>query len=361
MQLSQQTSQQQQRRLLRLSSWRLHDHSKRVCLFTSAEEVLPCVCSTRRRSNVTSESLFLQAFQSHSSIPTTASPEDPHSALFSTSASHSPHAASVPTERPFFFAVDCWPETGQDQGLGQEQGRGGEDEPLCGVRRICRIPKAFHTSYGAIVDPVAMTEMLSVLEPLAHVVHIVLMGLGPEIIQQHHTTRLLSRCSSKGQGQQRQGGEDEELETLVELEEAQLGAMAMALMKHGFPHVSILEGGHSAVLRFLRNCDGCGSGSPSSSASAAAVSQRGAGAGAGAGAGGVSLGMHVLVDVDQDAVAQLFSPSLSPLGDGNSNGKGAGTAVGVADLLATYGSLSMTVFRKRQPQSQSQLQTQSGA
>lgn len=264
----------------------------------------------------------MEAFQSHSS----PSPEGEHINLVPVPypAPYSGATTRDINERPFYFAVDCWPEilseTGESATLAPH-----EEGQLSGVRRICRIPKAFHMSYTAIVDPAAMTEMLSVLEPLAHVVHIVLVGLGPEIIQQHHFRKPAPHLKASA---------EEELETLVDLEEAQMGAMAMALMKHGFPHVSILEGGYSSVLRLLRNCDGCRVGTGSQQL------QRERGGEA------VSLGMHVLVDVDQEAVGQLFAPSTvaSP------SVPGAGPS-GVTDLLFnTYGLFR----RKQQPQSASQ-------
>jgi hypothetical protein len=285
--------------------------------------VLPCVCSTRRRSNVTSESLFLEAFQSHSAP--SAEGDHLHPPPLPTPAPSSGAAPKDTNERPFYFAVDCWPEILSEGGPQEPL----EEDQLSGVRRICRIPKAFHMSYTAIVDPAAMTEMLSVLEPLAHVVHIVLVGLGPEIIQQHHSRpRLLSASRTKASSS---AEDEEELETLVALEEAQMDAMAMALMKHGFPHVSILEGGYSSVLRLLRNCDGCRVGSGSQQPQRERRGET------------VSLGMHVLVDVDQEAVAQLFTPAApSPLAA--SVPGAAAVAGGVTDLLSnTYG-----LFRRRQ-------------
>lgn len=229
-------------------------------------------------------------------------------------------------ERPFYFAVDCWPELSEQEAT---QDCVDCEDRLSAVRRICRIPKAFQMSYTAIVDAHAMTEMLDVLEPLAHVVHIVLIGMGPEIIQRHH--RNLCSRAEKGRGREERDRDSSELSNLIELENAQIGAMAMALMKHGFPQVSILEGGYSSVLKYLRSCDG-------RSADSLSPSQTFRVKRTGGGEEG-PLGMHVLVDVDHDAVNDLFLPTASATTAEPQSSKGSG----VADLLSNTYSL----FRRR--------------
>jgi hypothetical protein len=304
-----------------------------MCLFTSAEEVrpspppclltlpkvLPCVCSTRRRSNITSESLFLDAFQAMASPPEDDELFPPHPHSFPNPLPDSVDA----NERPFYFAVDCWPELSEQEAAMELED--GEDR-LSAVRRICRIPKAFQMSYTAIVDAHAMSEMLSVLEPLAHVVHIVLIGMGSEIILRHH--RL---CSGRGRGREQQLSEPSHL---IELENAQIGAMAMALMKHGFPQVSILEGGYSSVLKYLRSCDGRSADSLSPLSQTFKVKR--------AGGEEVVLGVHVLVDVDHEAVNDLFLPTAN-VSPATAAEPQVSKSSGVADLLSnTY-----SMFRRR--------------
>eukprot|EP00602_Paraphysomonas_sp_CaronLab_P008091 CAMPEP_0185029328 /NCGR_PEP_ID=MMETSP1103-20130426/15560_1 /TAXON_ID=36769 /ORGANISM="Paraphysomonas bandaiensis, Strain Caron Lab Isolate" /LENGTH=837 /DNA_ID=CAMNT_0027564019 /DNA_START=268 /DNA_END=2782 /DNA_ORIENTATION=+ len=268
------------------SRYTYHTPTYRACMFTSANEVLPCVCSTRRRDNISSRMLFQEAFRNAamSVLSGDGGTNDSSSPSLPSPSTDNLHVS----EKPFFFAVDCWPE--DDNAVG---------------RRPFRIPKAFTMPYTAVVDATAMSNMLSVLEPLSNMVHIVLIGKGHEFIRQHEN-RKLAQLSPKSKPKVL----DEGLLSIATAEEdAQIGAMAMSLIKHGFSHVSILEGGYGSVLRYLRYCDGLGGldtdGSectPSSSIDTPSKNpKRGDHE-------NESLGLHVLVDVDQDEVDCLFSP-----------------------------------------------------
>ncbi len=118
---------------------------------------------------------------------------------------------------------------------------------------------------------------------------------------------------------------------MIQSEDSQIGAMAMALMKHGFPHVSILEGGYSSVLKYLRSCDGRGV-SEAAMANSTLKSKKG---------DDTPLGMHVLVDVDHERINDLFQTKSTGVGTENANPLSRGAAV--VDLLSnTYG-----MFRRR--------------
>lgn len=318
----------------------LRRRSHFLLIVLMCSQVLPCVCSTRRRSNVTSESLFLEAFRKHSTPPEGDALALP--SFFPNPLTES----SAPNERPFYFAVDCWPDLPSDQL--QSPGEDLDLDTLSSIKRICRIPKAFQMSYTAITDPQAMVEMLNVLEPLAHVVHIVLIGIGAEIIQQHQYQQSSQQKSLKlGLLMRNKEETTASVDDLVVQEEAQISAMAMALMKHGYPHVSILEGGYSSVLKYLWSCDGRGS--SSTSMVSVAPSKK---------SDEISLGMHVLVDVDNGAVQQLFQskssievPTTSTAMGSTPSASGAvrrpsGTAPSVVDLLSNTAT-AISMFRRR--------------
>jgi hypothetical protein len=228
--------------------------------------------------------------------------------------------------------------------------------------------------YTAIVDPVAMADMLSVLEPLGHVVHIVLIGLGAEILRYQHSGAGAIQTKQKGQvsrllaGRRRDEEEDSGRASLssggeadyiaaADAEDSQLGAMAMALMKHGFPYVSVLEGGYSAVIKYLLSCDGRGiddegegeeEGDLGDGNAVTPLSKREK--------GDLSLGLHVLVDVDHAAISVAFQrkpsvptaptpPPSTPLSDVSSSlaPSTSRASLAVTDMISsTYG-----LFKRR--------------
>lgn len=266
--------------------------------------MLPCVCSARRRTDTNSTVAFREAFE----------------AKYDKSTRHFPYPVTDRTSdslKPFFFAIDCWPDDSSSLDTSSN--------------RLCRIPKALQLPYTAVTDAVAMEDMLQVLEPLSHMVHFVLIGKGSDVIRFQH--RLESGSS----------GDDDGLNSSLATETALLDAMAMSLIKHGFPLVSILEGGMGGVLQFLMKCDGHAVGTENEETflSGAEIS---------------GLGLHVLVDVDNDQIDRLFNrpstvtrPSAlaqsltTPLVSVSTSA----TAAAVSELFSSSLSSTYNLFKRR--------------
>ncbi|CAE7373046.1 Aste57867_12073 [Symbiodinium microadriaticum] len=275
----------------------LHGRADRACLFTTADEVLPCVCSPRRRSDMSSSMAFQTTFVRNASVEGRAERPFP-----------CPLTDKLAVdESPFFFAIDCWPE----------------DMTMTGANalssRLFRIPKALQLPYTTVMDAMAMDEMLQVLEPLSQSVHFVLIGKGLDIIRFQHNLKCdgpLDVC---------QAGED-----------AQLAAMAMALMKRGFPHVSLLEGGAGELLRFLWRCEGRTVESSHNSDNCT----------------GSELGLHALVDVDHDEIDRLFAylTGTQPPHEQSSTSTSLAnkiTTASVTDMLSSSMNTTYNLFRRR--------------
>jgi hypothetical protein len=216
--------------------WLNGRHRDVPCLGTSVEEVLPCICSNRRYDSGRSIGNDPNR-QSLSGVPLAfqnGSVGCLRTVLQGKSESGLPFLPSLDDETrssPFFFAIDCWPEL---QDLEQ---RGGSSD------RLCKIPKALQMSYSDVMNASALDTILSILQPLAGQVHIVLIGKGDDLI----------RCNYGGDP----SATLESIRSRIHEESAQLGALALTLAKRGIPHVSILDGGYGSVLRCFWNCENC--------------------------------------------------------------------------------------------------------
>ena len=161
-----------------------------------------------------------------------------------------------------------------------------------------------------------MDEILEVLEPLSQAVHFVLIGKGADVIRFQHSAS------------------DGALEVCQGTEEAQLAAMAMALIKRGFPHVSILEGGGGAVLRYLWRCEGKSSG-PSQTHDLLTT----------------ELGLHTLVDVNYDEINRLFeylAGTMSPQSQSTTAIMASKlTTAAVTEMFSSSMNSTYNMFRKR--------------
>lgn len=249
------------------------------CVGTSAEEVLPCICSNRRYdAGGLTDSTFdrressvslafrhgtlkcLQAIKGRDDVPAKGLLPSPSSL---TAIDHS----------PFFLAIDCWPEDLGSTNLGDivDQQRSS---------RLCKIPKALQMSYSDVMNAGVVDDILSILQPLAGRVHIVLIGKGDELIRCSHGSDRASTVDA--------------IQRSVHEQSAQLAALALTLAKQGIPHISILDGGFGSVLRCFwnsenkSNSDGAGGGDVKSVVDPC------------------ELSFDLLFDVDHDAIKTLF-------------------------------------------------------
>lgn len=132
---------------------------------------------------------------------------------------------------PNFFAVDIR----------------SSDELLLG-----KFPTAFHLDPNSLSDPDMISSYLSTLEPMSEIAHICIMGVGEEFVQ----SKVLASASKK-----RFGDLDTPSSSFALLEEAMseyhasLTSVVVFFLKKGFRHVSILDGGFMAAARYLLRDD----------------------------------------------------------------------------------------------------------
>ena len=139
-------------------------------------------------------------------------------------------------EEPFYFAIDCWPEVSGQAGEQEE-----EEEFCPSSDRLCKIPKALQMSHSDVMNEGFIDNIVSILQPLAGLVHVVLIGKGAELIRCNHSRDPAVTTQS--------------VQISIHEQSAQLGALALTLAKHGIPLVSILDGGYGSVLRCFWNSE----------------------------------------------------------------------------------------------------------
>jgi hypothetical protein len=256
-------------RFLGGSRW-LHDSlTKSVCLWTDASEVVPCLCSNRRKPSIDPNN-SISAYYSFGVHIEQAEVGDPEENLFpvcagSTLGGVDSQRRSIVIDPPFYFGIDCR----------------NEDEKALG-----RFPKAFNMNANFIVDSEEVSMLLETLQPIANSVHICVFGAGAEAIRQKALVDFAERKKSVwewdlDERDREKAREKEELEIarLVEEELAKLNGAAMFFIKRGFSKISILNGGFMSAAKYLLRDD-----TPLSVDSA-------------------------LVDVDESSMYRLLSPS----------------------------------------------------
>ena len=159
----------------------------------------------------------------------------------------------------FYFAIDCWSET-----LYQ-----GQFSDTCG--RLCKIPKALQIPSSEIMNENVIDMLLSFLRPISGFAHIVLIGIGDEILFSSYANNPSIT--------------HEAFESIVHAENAHLGALSLSLAKQGIPYVSIMDGGYGSVVRCIWNSENV------------KKNER---------CGEMPLNFDMLFDVDHDAIRDLF-------------------------------------------------------
>lgn len=190
--------------------------SDTICLWSSANEVIPCICTNRRRNVVAFDAiqLFLDAVdhlkqrsdQNHDAIS--------RSCFF---------LSTETTQSPLFFAIDCRKVEEKSLGL---------------------FPKAYLLDPEVIYDGESLMELLAILKPMATTTHIAIIGSGKD----YHKWAIKDKFgnSTRKTRQMRK-----EIAEAIEEEHKRLNAIAITLIKKSFKYVSILQGGFVEAVKYL--------------------------------------------------------------------------------------------------------------
>jgi len=214
--------------------------NKTLCLWSDASEVVPCICTNRRRP-VAFETVT-DAFTRLSTHPSPI-PKDKCCRLLPTSSpsTSSTTAATTAANSPFFFGIDCR----------------SEDE-----RRVGLFPKAYCLDPSLVTggDSEQLSGLLDMLEPVAATVHICLIGVGADYFkwlqkQSNKPNNLLAKAGGVLTGKRSEHDASNELNQLIEEHDAKLNAVAMYFLKRSFLHISILDGGFLEAARYLQRVD----------------------------------------------------------------------------------------------------------
>ncbi len=194
------------------------------CLWASAAEVIPCICSSKRKTPTTRDVLssFIEGCEWRAG-----------KTEFGVELKGG-EGMSYPREEnlsaPFYFGIDIRSQS--EMALG-------------------RFPKAYCLDPRSLTDPDSISACLATLEPMSEIAHLCIIG---------NSFKFIFHCSI-GVGeefirQQHQPDEDEmgmSLEnTLAEYHNV-LMSVAVFFMKKGFKNVSVLDGGFAAAARYLLN------------------------------------------------------------------------------------------------------------
>lgn len=132
-------------------------------------------------------------------------------------------------DQPFFFAIDC---------------RGAANEISLG-----KFPKAYSLDPEDLKDSYMTSTILRTLEPMANQFHFCIMGVGEEFFV-HRAAALASKA-----GKGRALAEAPTVDTLRKEYHQNVASVLDFFQKRDFKHVSFLEGGFTAAVRFLMKDD----------------------------------------------------------------------------------------------------------
>jgi len=191
--------------------------SSSACLWAYAEEVIPCLCGSMRRSRTSLSSLESDTAGAAFKQIWTSNIEEKQRVI----GRYLPSPiTSYNQEPPYYFAVDC---------------RSSYE------KRLGRFPKALSLDPRALTDPESLDSLLQSLQPLVGSTHICLIGAGEEYVRiNHHQYRGES-------------DRDRALEEAVLEQVTRLNAIAVFFMKQNFSRISVLDGGFSSAIRYLHS------------------------------------------------------------------------------------------------------------
>ena len=168
----------------------VHAEANTICLWSSPQESIPCICTSRRLVPVPSVlSQYETAVAASSYNPGSLTSRDstyPLPTVLSARDSDAPQAESIydsgpasAVDKPFFFGIDCRTEA----------------ERLLGC-----FPKAIGVDPSFITDPSSIADILAMLEPLAQSVHLCIIGSGEEYIRYMFRQQRLRQQSNQTVG-----------------------------------------------------------------------------------------------------------------------------------------------------------------
>jgi hypothetical protein len=184
--------------------------SDTLCLWSSVEEVLPCICSNIRRPHSSDNEFELkEIFQT---------------ALKSASEKYCFLISSVETMTPLYFAIDCRKNEEKTMGL---------------------FPKAYSLDPEVIFDSDGLTELISILQPIAGTTHIVMIGSGIDYYKWFIYKFKYGNRKKKTKQMKK------EYKDLIEEDSQKMNAIALSLIKRGFKFISILQGGFAEAVYYI--------------------------------------------------------------------------------------------------------------
>jgi hypothetical protein len=173
-----------------------HQESKRNyhCLWASAAEVIPCICSSKRRTATTRD--MLSSFRDGCEW----SPGKTEMGVELKGGEGMSYPKEEQLSSPFFFGVDIRSQA--EMALG-------------------RFPKAYCLDPRALTDPDLIADCLTTLAPMSEITHLCIIGVGEEYIrqQQHEDAMAMS------------------LENMLAEYQNVLMSVAVFFMKKGFKNV----------------------------------------------------------------------------------------------------------------------------
>jgi hypothetical protein len=217
-----------------LAQWAHVSKKSFRCVWASAQEVIPSICSTQRKSNSStsgeskdfgghfchgcewiegcSEFGVERKGGEHMSFPQLK--DEQHNMMAS----------------PTYFAVDIRSEA---------------------EMKLGKFPKAFSLDPQYLSDPDMISNYLSTLEPVSEIAHLCIMGVGEEYIQ----AKVNANGASSHNSLDAPSTSFALLNEALTEYHATLMNVVVFFMKKGFRHVSILDGGFVAAARHLLRDD----------------------------------------------------------------------------------------------------------
>jgi hypothetical protein len=184
--------------------------SDTLCLWSSVEEVLPCICSNIRRPHSSDNEFELkEIFQT---------------ALNQASEKYCFLISSLETMTPLYFAIDCRKNEEKTMGL---------------------FPKAYSLDPEVIFDSDGLTELISILQPIAGTTHIVMIGSGIDYYKWFIYKFKYGNRKKKTKQMKK------EYKELIEEDSQKMNAIALSLIKRGFKFISILQGGFAEAVYYI--------------------------------------------------------------------------------------------------------------
>lgn len=202
-------------------------------LWASSAEVIPCLCSNQKNSRIPMNTMahFEEGFQWAPSPDASPHEEYGGEGMCFPKPNH---------EKPFYFGIDIRCESELNLG---------------------RFPKAFALDPKLLLDAYDVVSFLETLAPLAETAHLCIIGVGEEYVRQYAAVSSRYTYASNLTGLNdlspdaiKPSYSSLEEEAVTEYTNL-VNHVASFLMMKGFQHISILDGGFTAAVRYLLRDD----------------------------------------------------------------------------------------------------------